>query len=111
MSKVEDSNNNYILTTNIPDVIRNYSTVINYLRSSGYYKPSALHEWSDISVADPWLIATAMSNEYTIVTFEKYANVNINNPMKRAKIPTVCNAMGVEYCTLVDLMKEFQFQY
>ncbi|RAI82531.1 DUF4411 family protein [Macrococcoides goetzii] len=106
-----ENKNFNILSTNKPETILNYKKVLNHLKGSGYYKPSALHEWADINVADPWLIATAMSNNYTIVTFEKKADVNINNPMKRAKIPSVCIELGVDYCTIFDLMKEFQFEY
>ena len=61
-------------------------------------------------VADPWLIAAAAVNHYTIVTFEKPNDgLNARNPSKNAKIPDVASEFGVETVDLYSMMRELGF--
>lgn len=50
------------------------------------------------TVADPFLIASAKINSFTLVTEELYKD-------KAAKIPNVCRHFGVKYITLEELME------
>lgn len=43
---------------------------MRYVAECGLYKESAVHTWAPGNVADPWLIASAKANGYTIVTEE-----------------------------------------
>lgn len=51
------------------------------------------------SIADPWVIAHAITENATVVTKENFES----NPTKRIKIPNVCEFMGVPW------MNDFQF--
>lgn len=93
-------------------VVLNYMQVLEHIKSSPYYKPSALTEWSRDTVADPWLIATAMSDsKYTIVTLETPNGYRSKiNPCKKAKIPEIASDMGVKCIHLFDMMKDLKFK-
>ncbi|UUX91989.1 DUF4411 family protein [Methanoplanus endosymbiosus] len=54
-----------------------------------------------LSRADPWLIATAMTGDYAVVTHETKAGPGT----KKVKIPNICETFNVEYITIFDLMK------
>ena len=92
-------------------IISYYSQVLQYIQSSPYYKESALTEWAKGSVADPWIIATAIAYSCPIVTFE-IANTNpsIQQPWKMAKIPEVANHFGVATINLFSMMRELGFK-
>lgn len=48
-------------------IMLKYSEVLNYLQCSPLYNDKALRSWSDVNVADPWLIAAAAANLATLV--------------------------------------------
>ena len=94
-----------------PEILTYYGQVLQYVQENPCYKESALHEWAKASVADPWIIATAMAKGYTIVTFE-ICNLNLSEkqPSKNAKIPDVARAFGVQTVTLYDMMRALSFK-
>lgn len=92
-------------------ILTNYGLVLQYVQDCDYYKQSALHEWADGSVADPWLIAVAMLYNYTIVTFETpNTNPNLKLPWRRAKIPEVAEYFGVKTIDLFSMMRALNFK-
>ncbi|HIA3652971.1 MULTISPECIES: DUF4411 family protein [Enterococcus] len=92
------------------DVLTNYAIVMNHLQIDDKYLEDAAREWSDVKVADPWLIAVAKTYGYTIVSFEKRMSISSRNPTKRAKIPNICDDFGIKYCNLFDMMKVLKFR-
>ena len=54
----------------IPSVERNqkvhdnYALVLQHIQTCGFYTNTALLNWARDGVADPWLIVTAMNNDY-----------------------------------------------
>lgn len=93
-----------------PEIISNYQKVLTHVQTQPCYKPSALHEWSKASVADPWIIATAMTHGYTIVTFEgRNNNLSAHQPSKEAKIPNVAEAFDANVIRLYDMMRILEF--
>jgi hypothetical protein len=56
---------------------------------------SAPLQWSEIKIADPWLIATSVVFHSTIVTFEIGIDTRQNVPHKRVKIPNVAEKFNV----------------
>ena len=74
------------------------------------YKDAALMSqkgWANADIADPWLIAIAKSMNYTIVTDEvKNVNLNSTNPSKNAKIPDVCDQLGVRCISMNEFFEE-----
>lgn len=92
------------------DILVSYSKVLQHVQENPCYKQSALQEWAKASVADPWLIATAMSRGYTIVTFEVCNNnLSVKQPSKNAKIPDVARCFGVQTITLYEMMRALSF--
>ena len=91
-------------------ILNNYRLVLEHVQNHPCYKPSALKEWSDAATADPWIIATAISYGYTIVTFEKaVGNLSEHNPSKNAKIPNVAEAFDAKVISLYDMMRSLKF--
>lgn len=84
--------------------------VIKHIQNSPYYKDSALTSekgWANDKIADPWLIAIAKKMNYTIVTDEvKNVNLNLANPSKNAKIPDVCQQLGVRCISMNQFFEE-----
>ena len=92
-------------------IVSKYAEILQYLSDCELYKKSALMEWARVSVADPWLIATASVHNYTIVTFEKPSGgLNKKNPNKSAKIPDVADRFGVKVCDLYCMMRYLGFR-
>ena len=60
------------------------------------------------SLADPWLIASAMDQEATVVTKESLIT---QSNAKTIKIPNVCNNMGVRCIDDFEFVKELGFLF
>ena len=87
-------------------VIANYQSVLQYLQTSGLYKESALAAWGPANIADPWLIAAAKANGYTVVTLEAPSGgLSPKAPNRIAKIPDVAKALGVKTSSLFEMMR------
>ncbi|WP_315576206.1 DUF4411 family protein [Oribacterium parvum] len=93
-----------------PAIIVKYGEVLRHIQDNPAYKPAALTEWSREDVADPWLIASAVVGNYTIISFE-IANkgLNTHNPSKNAKIPDVAKVFKVEVQNLYYMMRVLKF--
>ena len=90
-----------------PAFVGKYQEVLQYVQSCGFYKDNALRTWSSVDVADPWLIAAAAVNGYTIITAEvSSGGLSIKTPNKNAKIPDVANAFGVKTGNLFYMMRQ-----
>lgn len=75
------------------------STVSQWTVMNRVYTPAAKSEF--FNVADSWIVAEALSSSHTVITYET------PDPMckRRVKIPDVCNAVGVKYCSLNDAFR------
>lgn len=60
------------------------------------------------SLADPWVIAHAMSENATVVTKEEKVTAANSN---RIKIPNVCDNMGVNWMNDFDFIAELGIQF
>lgn len=86
--------------------VKEYQEVMQFVAGSGYYKESALTTWAPANIADPWLIASAKSNGYTLVTEEaKSGGLSKKTPNKEAKIPDVAEHLGVKTIRVYDMMR------
>lgn len=87
-------------------VIANYQSVLQYIQTCGLYKESALAAWAPANIADPWLIAAAKSNNYTIVTLEAPSGgLSTKTQNKSEKIPDVARALDVKTISLFEMMR------
>lgn len=90
-----------------PEIIDKYQKVLQYVQSCGLYKAQALRDWAPGNIADPWLIAAAAVNDYTLITSEvPSGGLSIKTPNKQAKIPDVAKAFGVKTDSLFNMMRE-----
>ena len=89
-----------------PEIIGKYQEVLQYVQTCGLYKEQALMAWAPRHIADPWLIAVAAVNDYTIITTEVASGgLSRKTPNKNAKIPDVAKAFGVKTNNLYYMMK------
>ena len=90
--------------------VREWSEVIQYIQDSPFYKDTALLSekgWANEKIADPWLIAIAKRENYTIVTDEvKNINLSDKNPSKNAKIPDVCEEFKIRCISMNQFFAE-----
>lgn len=82
------------------DSYAEYASLMTWANGSAVFSAAAKHEFA--TVADAFLVATAAAHNMKVVTFET------SDPAckKRVKIPDACIALGVEYCSLNDLLHE-----
>ncbi|WPY97660.1 DUF4411 family protein [Christiangramia sp. OXR-203] len=86
-------------------VLSNYIRIVQWVNSmSNHFNERAIQEFLETDLADPWLVAYAMENDLTIVTYE----VSQPDRKNRVKIPEVCNQFGVEYVDTIKMMRELQ---
>ena len=82
------------------EVIAKYAEVLNWANGNSTFTPLAVAEFAQ--VADAYLVATAAAKGYVLVTNET------SDPLcrRRVKIPDACNALGVRYCDLNQVLRE-----
>ncbi len=87
-------------------IVEAYGTVLNQIaRPENGYRPTAVREWADRDIADPWLIATAKFYGATIVTFEQ-PQAESDRPWRHPKIPTVTSQLTVNTVGLFAFMQD-----
>lgn len=84
-----------------PLVTQSYEKLMEWVNRTPRYEPEAIHEFSRHTIADPFLVATAMAYNYVIVTAEKASNTP-----KKVKIPDAALANGVRCITLPELLRK-----
>lgn len=90
-----------------PEIINKYQEILQYVQSCGLYKEQALQTWAPGNIADPWLIAAAAVNGYTIITDEAPSGgLSPKNPNRNAKIPDVAKAFEVKTANLFYMMRQ-----
>lgn len=89
-------------------VISNYIKIIQWASSpSNQYITSAVDEFLQADLADPWLVAYALEANLVIVTYE----VSAPQAKKKIKIPEVCNHFGVRYINPIEMLRELQLKF
>ncbi|GAB7140763.1 DUF4411 family protein [Deferribacterales bacterium RsTz2092] len=96
------------LKSNDINIIGNYTDVINYISEAKCYNVDALRRWSEVTVADPWLIASARTHGYSVVTLETSAN--LTQLTSKVKIPDVCRHFNIKCYNLYNMMRELSFK-
>ena len=93
-------------------ILEQYANVLQYVQDCGYYNDTALANWSDLTVADPWLIAAAKAKGFFLVTFEtNIYNLDTRNKTKRVRIPDVANHFGLNTVKLFDMMRALNVHF
>lgn len=109
---VEKKSTQFVICTHIDEkILAKYAEVMQYVYSCGYYNEAGFASWAQASVADPWLVAAAAANRYTIITFEQRSgNLSTKNKTKKIKIPDVADYFGVNVKNLYYMMRKMDFK-
>ncbi len=90
---------------NTQSVLNKYIEISNWATLNQHgYQQNAIDEFLQAGLADPWLVAFAMTNNWTIITQEK-SEPNIK---RKIKIPEVCNQFNIKYINTIDLFRELR---
>lgn len=90
------------------ETLTQYIKIVQWVNSMRHqYNDSAIEEFLQADLADPWLVAFAMKEDLVIVTYEKSAP----DAKKRVKIPEVCNHFGVRYVDTIQMMRELNSKF
>lgn len=106
LSSIKDLN---ICTRLDKQIMQKYAEILTYIQMSSLYTDRALRTWSQVGIADPWLIAVAAVNDFTLITFETAPGV-ISTPTGRPKIPEVARHFGVRCENLFYFMRKQNFR-
>lgn len=89
-------------------IIPHYTAVITYPASRGnHFTPKAKGDFYSSDIADAWLVAHALQNAQSIVTYE----TSDPNQKSRVKIPDVCNYVGVNCINTISLLRNHGFTF
>ncbi|MDT3668960.1 MAG: DUF4411 family protein [Aromatoleum sp.] len=82
------------------DVMANYARVVEWAVNSSHYRPHAIAEFAKADVADAFLIASALTHGFEIVSQEE------SKPEAKKKIylPDAARAMGVRSIPYYELL-------
>ncbi|EKP7339175.1 DUF4411 family protein [Listeria monocytogenes] len=108
----DDYLGNRIKESQRQDILQKYAEILQHVASSPFYNEKALRSWSNPSIADPWLIATACCEGIVIVT-NKVSNgkLHAGSPTGAVKIPDIAKVFGVNTISLFDFQKTFKFRF
>ena len=94
----------YFIDNHSQNIQNDYQRVVQYVNQN--YQDSTGRD-AFLDKADAWLIATALSLNYSILTFEKPEGENDIKP----KIPNVATYFGVPCHDFFDFLKTHQVQF
>lgn len=109
VTTIVKQSNNIIIKTNTTDIMKNYASIMQYVKECDDYTNASFNQWASSNKADPFLIATAKVENAVIVTEESF--VEIITPMKKEPhIPNVAENFEVRCINLVQFLKENNFR-
>ncbi|KMQ70821.1 hypothetical protein SDC9_130801 [bioreactor metagenome] len=79
-----------------------YAQIAAWANANTHYYPSAIAEFLETDLADPWLIAYAKKNDCVIVTNES-SQPDIK---RKIKIPEPCVHFGVRFISPIQMFRE-----
>ena len=91
-------------------IVKNYSLIMNYLNNNNVFSQKAQQEWQSPKIADPWIVATVMAKNSTIITFEGNAKPDKNQLINKAKIPNIAEHFGIKTADLFYMMRALEFK-
>ncbi len=117
IKKGQDDLATWIQKIHIPTVLKpsnflsEYAKVIRYIADCGFYNDQGLKAWSDQSIADPQLIATALKEKDLIIVTAEQPTGNKNTRRKsNPKIPDVAKDLNVITINLFEMMSELNIK-
>lgn len=87
------------------DTIKQYLEVCGWAQKQPYDK-AAIRTFQSNDRADAWICAQGLASGLCVVTYE----VPSNSP-RVVKIPTVCDALGIDWLNGFDFMRQQHFRF
>lgn len=87
------------------DILAHYIHLMQWADAQSQYKQLAKERFAAFENADPWIIATAMAHQATVVSME----VSAPAAQSAIKIPDVCAAMGIRHIDSFSFLQETGF--
>jgi len=97
----------FIDTKDNSEILVKYAKLMQWASSQEQYLQNAKDEFAQVENADPWIIATALVNNFTIVTHE----VLDTQIKKKIPIPNVCKAFNITYIDTFELLRKLSFKF
>jgi len=97
----------FIKTNTDSKILTKYAELMKWANAQTQYSQNAIAEFAQVENADPWIIASAIANKYTIVTHE----VLDPSIKKKIPIPNVCQDFSVNYIDTFKLLRELDFKF
>ncbi|GBD90789.1 hypothetical protein BMS3Abin04_01508 [bacterium BMS3Abin04] len=97
----------FIDTKNNSEILNKYAELMNWAVNQTQYSQNAIDEFARVENADPWLIAIAIVNNFTIVTHEVF-DTQIK---KKIPIPNVCKEFNVDYINTFEMLRKLNFKF
>lgn len=88
-------------------VLQSYASVMQWANNQTQYNQIAKDEFAKAENADAWVIASSLTNNFTIVTQEVY-DAQIK---RKIPIPNVCKAFNIRFIDTFSLLRELKFQF
>lgn len=85
-------------------ILTEYARVATWANSrNGHYMPNALAEFLHADEADAYLVAYSLADTINrVLVTQEISNPNQKN---KIKIPEPCNALGVQYCNIIEMFR------
>lgn len=102
----DEINTSLILNvTSDVEILSNYAALMQWADKNAHYLPQAKADFAEFELADPWLVATAISKNLVLVSQEIAAPAS----KKIIKLPDVCQQFDIKHITTIDLLRTFKF--
>lgn len=108
--RTEDNLSKWLKQSKIPkyEVTEKVTTCLQEIYSKDPNHETLVDNTKGRSIADPWVIAHAMSENAIVVTKEE--KITASNTTK-IKIPNVCDAMNVKYINDFQMIRELKIGF
>jgi Domain of unknown function (DUF4411) len=95
----------YVHSSRTPEYMMAYGELAKSIHANAVYNMKAWHSWFDKeSIADPWLIAVAKSNDYVLVSLEKGHEIAKGQVYAKIKLPNIALQQGITYASTFEMM-------
>lgn len=93
------------LGTKSQAITNNYGAIMKWIMQCGYYDQR--HKWLNDKVADPWLIACAITHNHSIVSAEQGSgSLGQGGKSRNPKLPDVAAHFNVQTTDLYTMMRD-----
>lgn len=105
--RTEDDLSIWLKTSKIP-IAKISEPITKHIRKILKYYPLLVDNTKARSLADPWVIAHALSENATVVTKEEKVTA-LNS--KKIKIPNVCDNIGIRWVNDFQFIEELEIKF